>query len=149
MKKYERITAVMLSVAGVWIMFYAWDTLKLGSIHVPDAGLLPFLCGAGLVVLGIVWALILQTTTEKEIPAPKSRWHRPVLSLLLMVLYAWAMETVGYITSTLIFMVAWQQIIERERWPKTLVISVLGTVAMYALFGHFLKVPIPQELFFR
>ena len=148
-KKYERITAIMLSVAGVWIMFYAWDTLKLGSIHVPDAGLLPFLCGAGLVVLGIVWLSILQLARETDATGEKGRWHRPVLSLLLMVAYAWAMETVGYITSTLIFMVAWQQIIERERWPKTLVISVLGTAAMYALFGYFLKVPIPQELFFR
>ena len=139
----------MISVAGLWIMYYAWGTLKLGSIHVPDAGLLPFLCGASLVILGIVWALILQFTKAKEAPSEKTLWYRPILSLVLMLIYAWAMETVGYITSTLIFMVAWQQIIEREKWIKTLVISVLGTVAMYALFGLFLKVPIPQELFFR
>ena len=149
MKKYERIAAIMISVAGVWVMFYAWDTLKLGSIHVPDAGLLPFLCGASLTILGIVWALMLQSTKEKETSAEKRRWYRPILSLILMVIYAWAMEALGYITSTLIFMIAWQQIIEREKWIKTFVISVLGTVAMYALFGYFLKVPIPQELFFR
>ena len=110
-------------------MYYAWHTLKLGSIHVPDAGFLPFLCGAGLAILGIVWVLMLQWTKERENegPAEKRLWHRPLLSLILMVLYGWAMETVGYITSTLIFMVAWQQIIEREKWIKTLVISVLGT----------------------
>jgi len=138
-------------LAGVWIMYYAWYTLKLGSIHVPDAGFLPFLCGAGLAILGIVWLLMLQWTKEqgKEGSAEKRLWHRPLLSLVLMVLYGWAMETVGYITSTLIFMVAWQQIIEREKWIKTLVISVLGTVAMYALFVYLLKVPIPPEFFVR
>ena len=138
-------------LAGVWIMYYAWYTLKLGSIHVPDAGFLPFLCGAGLAILGIVWLLMLQWTKEqgKEGSAEKRLWHRPLLSLVLMVLYGWAMETVGYITSTLIFMVAWQQIIEREKWIKTLVISVLGTVAMYALFVYLLKVPIPSEFFVR
>ncbi len=148
-KKYERITAIMISLAGVWIMYYAWETLKLGSIHVPDAGLLPFLCGAGLVILGIVWATMLQFAKAKEAPSEKVLWYRPILSLILMVIYAGVMEAVGYITSTLVFMVAWQQIIEREKWIKTLVISVLGTVAMYALFGYFLKVPIPQELIFR
>ncbi len=132
-------------------MYYAWHTLKLGSIHVPDAGFLPFLCGAGLAILGIVWILILQWTKEQknENSAEKRLWHRPLLSLALMVLYGWAMEIVGYITSTLIFMVAWEKIIEREKWIKTMVISLLGTLAMYALFVYFLKVPIPQELFLR
>ena len=105
MKKYERITAMVTILAGVWIMYYAWQTLKLGSIHVPDAGFLPFLCGAGLAILGIVWALMLQWTKEqaREGTAEKRLWYRPLLSLALMVLYGWAMETIGYITSTLIF----------------------------------------------
>jgi putative tricarboxylic transport membrane protein len=150
-KRYERITAIILALGGIVIMFYAWRTLKLGSIHMPDAGLLPFLAGAALTVLGNVWALITLLTVQKdgEHPAEKRRWQRPVFSLVLMVIYAWAMETVGYLTSTLIFMVAWQQIIEREKWFKTMLISLLGTLAMYALFVYLLRVPIPQELFLR
>ena len=150
MKKYERITAIIASLGGVWIIYYAWHTLKLGSIHVPDAGFLPFLCGVGLVLLGIIWLLALQLTKEEDKGAAEKRiWYRPVISLALMAIYGWAMEAVGYITSTLIFMVAWQQIIEREKWFKTMVISLLGTLAMYALFVYFLKVPIPPEFFAR
>lgn len=151
MKKYERITAIFVFLGGVWIMYYAWDTLKLGSIHVPDAGLLPFLAGAGLSILGIVWMLILQWTKEPEDEgsAEKRLWHRPLLALLLMLLYGWAMEAVGYITSTLLFVIAWQKIIEREKWLKTMIIALLGTFAMYALFVYFLKVPIPPEFFAR
>jgi hypothetical protein len=63
-KKYERITAMVLVAGGVWVIYYAWHTLKLGSIHVPDAGLLPFLCGVGLALLGIIWFLALQLTKE-------------------------------------------------------------------------------------
>lgn len=149
MKTSERITALVTVVGGVSVMVYAWRALNIGSIHVPDAGFLPFLCGAGLTILGVVWASILQFTQDKEAPAQTRRWRRPVLSLILMVLYGWAMETVGYITSTLLFMVAWEKIIENEKWLKTLVVSLLGTLAMYALFVFFLKVPVPQELFFR
>jgi putative tricarboxylic transport membrane protein len=150
-KKYERITALITVLGGMVIMYYAWHTLKLGSIHVPDAGFLPFLCGVGLAILGIVWILILQWEKRQgnEGLAEKRLWHRPVLSLALMVLYGWAMEVLGYITSTLVFMVAWEKIIEHEKWFKTALISVLGTLAMYVLFVYLLKVPIPPEFFIR
>jgi ABC-type Co2+ transport system permease subunit len=147
-KKYERITATITSLGGVWIMYYAWHTLKLGSIHIPDAGLLPFLCGVGLAVLGIIWLLVLQQTKGEDKGAAEKRiWYRPVISLILMVIYGWAMESVGYITSTLIFVIAWQKVIEHEKWLKTMIIALLGTFAMYALFVYLLKVPIPPEFF--
>jgi ABC-type Co2+ transport system permease subunit len=150
-KKSERIAAIVTSLGGVWIMYYAWHTLKLGSIHIPDAGLLPFLCGVGLAVLGVAWLLILQWTKEPENGglAEQRLWHRPLLSLVLMVLYGWAMESVGYITSTLFFVIAWQKVIEHEKWLKTMIIALLGTFAMYALFVYLLKVPIPPEFFAR
>jgi hypothetical protein len=44
-------------------------------------------------------------------------------------------------------MIAWQQIIEREKWFKTIVIAILSTAGMYALFVYLLKVPIPKEFF--
>jgi putative tricarboxylic transport membrane protein len=150
-KKYECATALLTSIGGVWIMVYASHTLKLGSIHVPDAGFLPFLAGTGLAILGIVWLLILQWTKEpeQERPAERRQWHRPLLSLLLMLFYGWAMEAVGYVTSTLLFVIVWQKLIEHERWLKTMIIALMGTFTMYALFVHFLKVPIPPEFFAR
>ena len=133
------------------IMYYAWNALKLGTIHVPDAGMLPFLCGAGLAVLGICWFAVLRSREDRECAGEtgKSMPYRPIVSLALMILYGWTMEVLGYITSTLIFMVVWQQVIEREKWVKTMVIAVLATAAMYSLFKLFLKVPIPEELFLR
>jgi putative tricarboxylic transport membrane protein len=142
---------MFLVAGGVWIMFYAWRTLQFGSIHVPDAGFLPFLAGAALTILGAIWFLMTLSAArpDGEGGEEKRRWLRPILALVLMLIYAWAIETVGYISSTLVFTAAWQQIIEREKWGKTIAVSVIGTAAMYALFVYFLKVPIPQELFLR
>ena len=132
-------------------MYYSWHTLKLGSIHIPDAGLMPFLCGFALTVLGIVWmtALRLAEEPENKNSAEKRLWHRPLLSLLLMLVYAWTMEAIGYFTSTIFFMVLWQKVIEHERWGKTLIISFIGTAIMYTIFIYFLNVPVPQEIFLR
>jgi hypothetical protein len=79
----------------------------------------------------------------------KGRWVKPAVAVGLMLVYAWAIEAVGYITSTLVFMAAWQLLVERERWSKTILISLLGTLAMYMLFNRFLKVPVPTEFFIR
>lgn len=138
-------------VGGILIMYYAWHKLEVGEIHVPGAGFLPFLVGAALAILGVIWALMSQETTkqEGEFPAENHRWQRPVLSFILMVIYAWTIETLGYITSTLIFMVTWQKVIEREKWFKTALISLIGTFSIYTLFLYFLKVPLPKELFLR
>ena len=151
MKKSERIAAVITSLGGLMIMYHAWSALKLGTIYVPDAGFLPFLCGAGLAVLGIFWLAAFRSREDREYVGEtgKRMPYRPITSLALMILYGWTMEALGYITSTLIFMVAWQQIIEREKWVKTMVIAVLATAAMYSLFKLFLKVPIPEEPFLR
>jgi len=148
-EKSERITAIIMSVGGLMIMVYAWRTLELGSAHTPGAGFLPFLCGAGLAILASIWLVALQLSKKKEAPSEKRLWHRPLFAVLLMIAYGWAMETSGYMSSTLIFVVAWQRIIEHEKWVKTIVIAVLSTVAMYALFVYLLKVPIPQEFFIR
>jgi len=148
-KKSERITATIMSLGGLLVMIYAWRSLTLGSIHIPDAGFLPFLCGAGLAILAIIWRVTLQLSKEKEAPSEKRLWHRPLLSVLLMIAYGWAMETIGYISSTLIFVVGWQQIIEHEKWLKTVIIAVLSTAAMYTLFVYLLKVPIPPEFFLQ
>jgi len=151
LKKQERITASVISLGGLWVMVYSWQFLQLGSIQVPDAGLLPFLSGMALALLGVVWLLILQWTRDRAVErlAEKRRWHRPLLALTLMLVYGWTMETIGYITSTFIFMIAWQKVIEQEKWLKTMIIALLGTFSMYALFVYLLKVPVPPEFFAR
>ena len=150
MNKSERFVALGTTCAGIAIMVYAWRILTLGDFTVPDAGLLPFLAGTGLTVLSAIWALTTLGKAPAAVAPPGSRrWKRPLLALLLMVLYAWAIDALGYISSTLVFTAAWQQIIERERWLKTVLIAAIGTAAMYVLFVYLLKLPIPQELFLR
>jgi putative tricarboxylic transport membrane protein len=150
MKRHERIAAVFVVLGGVAIAYYGYAVLKLGSIFRPDAGFLPFLSGIALVILGACWFMISGGLgNAQESFFEKGRWVKPAIAVGLMLVYAWAIEAVGYITSTLVFMATWQLLVERERWSKTILISVLGTLAMYMLFNRFLKVPVPTEFFIR
>lgn len=150
--QYERLTATMIVLGGGGIMYYAWSDLKIGEIQVPGAGFMPFLTGAALSVLGIIWALASPRTSsqqEDESPVERRSWQRSVGSFLLMLFYAWSIGAIGFNTATFIFMMTWQKLVEGEKWPKASVISVLAVAVMYALFVFLLKVPVPQELFLR
>ena len=149
MKRHERIAAVIVVIGGLAVACYGYAVLKLGSIFQPDAGFLPFLSGIALIVLGILWFVISRGSEEHQGSSEKGRWGRPALAIGMMVVYAWAFEAVGYVTSTLLFMAAWQQVVEREKWLKTILITALATLAMYLLFNRFLRVPVPKEFFIR
>ena len=150
MKRHERIASVFVVIGGVAIVYYGCAVLKLGSIFRPDAGFLPFLSGIALIILGACWFVISGGLgRDQESFFEKGRWVKPAMAIGLMLVYAWAIETVGYITSTLLFMAAWQLLLEREKWFKTILIALLGTLAMYLLFNRFLKVPVPPEFFMR
>ncbi|MEW6669324.1 MAG: tripartite tricarboxylate transporter TctB family protein [Thermodesulfobacteriota bacterium] len=150
MKRPERIAALTVVIGGLAVVYHGYAVLKLGSVFQPDAGFLPFLSGIALVVLGFCWFVGARGLEDREKSFfEKGRWFKPALAMGMMLVYAWAMEAAGYITSTLGFMVAWQLLVERERWLKTIWISLLGTFAMVLLFSHFLKVPVPREFFLR
>jgi hypothetical protein len=73
-------------------------------------------------------------------------WVSPVIALVIIIAYAVGLEILGYVTSTLLFLVAWQVFVERESWRKTAIIAFIGTAVMYALFSFLLGVPLPTGL---
>ena len=60
-------------------------------------------------------------------------WKRPAICVMILLVYTALMEDLGYLPSTLLFLVAWQKLIEHANWRKTIIISVVGTTAVYLL----------------
>jgi putative tricarboxylic transport membrane protein len=142
----------------LFIAYYSRTYLKLGILIRPGAGFIPFYIGVALVVLGLVWFLSSLVTRKlpvksesgcaEEIVATDGErrnliFFRFLPAVLLILLYAWLFEKIGYLVSTLLFMVGWQKVVEREGWLKTVVIAVLCAGAMYGLFAYLLKIALP------
>lgn len=149
MKKYERITGLLFILIGVAVIFYSITTLGLGSIKHPGPGFFPFICGLCLVVFSTIWLLATRKEKDEETKPfwGKGEWIRPLMAVLITSLYGALMDTLGYILVTLLFLVIWQVMIEREKWLKTAIIAVVGTIVMYILFQYLLAVPLPEGLF--
>jgi hypothetical protein len=164
MGRAERISSVVLVVFGVFVAAYSSHYLKLGLMITPDAGFLPYGIGIALAALGAIWFVsTFMTGTAHEAGGAEggageaggeSAVDRALLlsrmlpGVLIIILYAWLFERLGYPLSTVLFMVCWQKIVEREGWLKTAVIALLSAAAMYTLFVYLLRVSLPTGTWF-
>jgi hypothetical protein len=160
----ERIASVVLVGFGLGVAYYSREVLKLGMAISPGAGFLPYHVGLILAALGAAWfaATFLAAggkagsdkPADPEALARESTLRRQriltrfVPGVLLILAYAWVFEKAGYFASTVLFMIGWQKIVERESWGKTLLIAVLCAGAMWALFSFLLKGVLPLGSWF-
>ena len=147
MTKQERIAGIVLILMGIAVAIYAMTALQLGTINKPGPGMFPFICGAGIVIVCVIWIRGQKCDTNSEPLWQKGQWHAPVLALIVMTIYTALMEPLGYFLSTLIFIMAWQIFVEREKWLKTVIIAGVGTVVMYFVFAYLLGVALPEGMF--
>lgn len=148
MTRQERIAAVFFVLLGLAVVGYALAKLQLGTLKEPGPAFFPVICGVGIVVLAGYWLVSnLKNTKAWESLWGKGVWIGPLTAIVLITAYAATMEPLGYLLSTVVFLVAWQLAIERERWLKTGVIAICGTVVMYVLFMYLLGVPLPEGMF--
>lgn len=106
------------------------------------------ICGLGIVVLCLLWLFVNRQCVVNSGPLwADGRWKTPATGVLIITLYAVLMDYVGYPPATIIFLVAWQKLIEKASWKKTMIIAVVGMAAMYFLFVYLLKVAVPAGMF--
>ena len=86
------------------------------------------------------------TAQSPHLSGLKKNWLGPGLAVLIMIVYTALMEDLGYIPSTLLFLIAWQKLVEKANWRRTAIIAVIGTASMYILFVYLLKVALPEGL---
>jgi Tripartite tricarboxylate transporter TctB family len=164
MARAERISSVALVVFGVFVAAYSRRYLKLGLMITPDAGFLPYGIGIALAALGAIWfvsTFMGRMAREAggaeggvgeaggEGASDRARLlSRMLPGVLIIILYAWLFERLGYPLSTVLFMVCWQKIVEREGWLKTAAIALPSAAAMYILFVYLLRIYMPTGTWF-
>jgi amino acid transporter len=101
----------------------------------------------GIVLLCLLWLFKNRNACSASEPLwCGGNWCRPALAVAIMVVYTALMEVLGYSLSTLLFLIVWQRLVEREKWRKTAAITVAGTVVMYILFVYLLQVALPEGM---
>ncbi len=119
---------------------------------VPGPGLLPLIAGIILIALGI-GVLVPAVKKERKGKLPEVMFFpereslkKVSLAILALAAYGMALEYLGFLLVTLLFMVFLLKFIEPQRWPVVLAASFLTAASSYILFQFLLKVQLPKGI---
>jgi putative tricarboxylic transport membrane protein len=141
----ERLVALACMLIGILISL-ASRKLGLGSMSSPEAGLFPFLIGLGIILLsGISFAQ--GKTEEKEHPLFGVRWKNLLFVVGSLVVYAVALNWLGFPLTTFLFMSVVLKGIEPQKWSVTLLVAFSSTFFAYLIFVLWLKIEFPYGVF--
>ena len=130
--------------------------LGLGKIRTPGSGLLPFLSGIALAVLGVI--LISSTFSKglgedkKEVDQKAGRrvnWdllRLPVFTFLTLMGYILLLEPLGFLFTTFFSLFFLFKIADPKRWVIPLLSAVITVTLSYLIFEVWLRCQLPRGI---
>jgi putative tricarboxylic transport membrane protein len=126
--------------------------LTLGTLRNPGPGFLPFATGAILAGLSFIYHLqsrgsLSAENKPKPIWKDKDRGVKMVLTVFALMGYSLAMEYLGFLMSTFVFLAFLLRFIEPQRWSVVLWGSLLTSSASFLIFEVLLQCQLPRGPF--
>ncbi len=144
MMSRDRIAAVVLLVFGLGGVLET-RRLTIGDAGHPGPGFFPFWLAVGLsmVALALLLARRPAAPPPAVVPGRRVRRDRVVLALAASTLYAFALQPLGFVLSTLLFLLFMLSAIEPRRWASSIAIATATSAACHLLFKVWLDVQLP------
>jgi putative tricarboxylic transport membrane protein len=151
MKKADMITGVVLLVLSGFVSQEAWR-MPSSATFGPGAGFLPFWLGVVLAAMATIlfvsaWR---RPATEKDSEAvfPVKKALFAITSVLVgLAGYIILIEVLGYLVDTFLFILFLMKVVEREKWPLTLMVAVGTTAVLFITFQFLLQITLPSNMF--
>lgn len=148
MKKFDRISSVILSFLSVWVCIEA-VRLEIGTPNSPAPGFFPFIAG---LAMGLFSILIFLKTFKMD-KGTATFWvadaerRAIVLSICTMIGYAQFVEILGFMLTTILFFFSISRVIARKGWSFTVIYSFASSAGVYVVFSELFKAPLPLGIF--
>jgi putative tricarboxylic transport membrane protein len=150
MERYDRICSVICLVfAGmiIWLSF----SVPMGRISKPGPAFLPFWVAVTLALLSILlWVeagMRKGPSTPVQFLSGEKRWSSVMMTVGSLLGYAFLMEYLGFLISTLLLLLFLFRFIGNLKWWVVFTGMVLVTLMTHVLFKVALKVQLPGGLF--
>lgn len=137
------MVAVVLAMVGATAVVAGWPLDFWPSNLGPGAGFLPVSLGAILTVLCIGIALVEFRSAGKADPEPRS-FAKPFRAAVLFMAYIGALEFLGFVISTVLFVGSYLWWVEARRLRTMIVTSITVGVSIHLLFSELLNVRLPR-----
>jgi putative tricarboxylic transport membrane protein len=137
----DRLSGSALVLAAGFAVFEA-SRLPFGTLRAPDAGFFPLCLSVLLLVAGAAIVLRSYSTAPEPLQFTPQTWY-VLAAAIAFVLYAFTVQTVGFIVSTIAALLLLLRGWGGMSWTRALVISVPAVVLSYLGFLQ-LGVPLPR-----
>jgi putative tricarboxylic transport membrane protein len=131
--------------------FVIWSglKLKLGTINDPGAGYVMFY--TGILMCLFAAAIIVAALTEGG-PTFGSRWQntrwtKPVIVIACLAVFAFALNPLGFLLSSIPLMVLLLRLVDPVRWQLTIPIALLVPLGMWWILKRLLLIQLPSGIF--
>jgi putative tricarboxylic transport membrane protein len=146
---HDQLTSILGLIIGALILIHSLS-YDLGSYSFPGPGLFPFLHGTVIIILclvGLVDASLERLNGVLWTAVFKGKlWWRPCLSIAFLLFFASALEYLGFIITTTIFIALILKVLERRRWSIALMVALACSLASWALFKIGLMAQLPSGI---
>jgi putative tricarboxylic transport membrane protein len=135
--------------AGVWVgigsaIAASACNLGLGVLSSPGPGLFPFGIGVGIALLALSVVATGLRAPATASAAAETRRSLPVIAVVAaLFFYAMALERIGFVPCTMLFLAGLLGVLGRPRWPVVVMASAGITLAAYLIFVKVLKINLP------
>jgi putative tricarboxylic transport membrane protein len=131
------------------LVCYGGRRLGLGSITDPGSGFVFFWSGLILVILSTV--LLVDSLRHGAIAPPeveRTNWAKISLVLGLLFAYALAVEDLGFVLTTFLFLVFLFRTSGVKNWTRAGAVAGAVALGSFAIFELWLKIRFPRGLLF-
>jgi putative tricarboxylic transport membrane protein len=150
MTRSDRFSALFFLVLAIYICKQSMG-IGLGTLRGPGPGLLSFGAGAGVGLLCL--ALLIQTFLPKKDPDETeqdgesgSTTVKTIAICISMFIYTIAVSWLGFVLSTLFFVLFLFRLVESEPWWRSVMKAALVTIGIYAFFVVWLGMNLPKGI---
>jgi putative tricarboxylic transport membrane protein len=141
---WSGLAGLALSVFVVWSGY----ALKLGTINDPGSGYVLFYAGLLMVIFSLI---ILYGAIKEGGPTFLSLWRdvlwtKPLLVIALLIAFTLVFETLGFLTSTIILLVALLRAIDPVPWQRAIPIAILVPLLFWYVLQKLLLIQLPSGI---
>lgn len=158
-KKYGDIVISVFFMALSAVMIYAATLLPKSKVMEIGPGFMPTVVGIATLILSTALLIISLKNLKTRIaevdanPPADSDYKRMLISLILILVYVFALKPMGFIVTTLVYLPIQMYVLAdaehrtRKDIIVLLVIDVIFTIAVFFLFRYGFKIVLPQGIF--
>lgn len=148
----DQVSGLFWLAISIFVCVEAAGT-DIGTFRSPGSGFLPFWAGLFFGILSIVLVVTGIVKKQREGPVKnlwKGRnWGKVVIVTSSLVIYAFLLESLGYLIATFGLMTIMFGVMRKTRWWVRAVTALLTVLTAYIIFYVWLEVQLPRGMFGR